>query len=66
MTAAFFLCQHIDFRLELLEALHTLGSRKDLTSFDLVLFDTAEQDTNVVAGNTLIQSLLELFDTSDD
>ena len=66
VTATFFFGQDVDFSFK-------LGVRSDLTwlgqnlaALDVIALDTAEQDTGVVASLTLVEVLLERFDTGND
>ena len=65
MAAAFFLREHVDFRLEVLVGLHRTGLGEHLTALDVVLFDTAEKETDVVAGAAFVEQLAEHFDVGD-
>src|SRR4030095_6002616 len=38
----------------------------DLAALEVVLFNAAEEDADVVAGDALVQRLLELLDAGDD
>ena len=61
MTAAFFLAQHVHFSLEFGVRLDASRSSQNLTALDVLLLDTSHQQTDVVAGDTLIKALLEHF-----
>ena len=65
MTATLFLLQDIDRSLELLEGLDLTRMAEHHTALDLVLINTAEQQTNVVTSLTLIEQLAEHLDAGD-
>ena len=50
MTAALFLGQDVNFRLELRVRRDALGSRQNLAALEVFLFNAAEQHADVVAG----------------
>jgi hypothetical protein len=65
MTTAFFLAQHIDFGLELLVRLDGTDLGDDLATLDVVLLDTTEENTDVVASFCGVEELAEHFDVGD-
>src|SRR5258706_527319 len=65
VTPAFFLGQDVDLAGELLVRGDALGLGEHLAAFDLFLFDAAEEDADVVAGDAFIERLLELLDAGD-
>src|SRR6201999_1775381 len=65
MTAAFFLRQHVDLRLEGRVRRHRTRLRENLTALDAFAFDTAQEATDVVASLALIEQLAEHFHAGD-
>src|SRR5215468_448533 len=61
MSSAFFLRQHVCFRLELRVRRDAAGLRYYLAPLNVLAVDTAQQQTYVVARHALIQQLLEHF-----
>ena len=57
VTAAFFLLQDVDGSLELLVRLNNARVADYHTALDVLLVDTAEEETNVVAGFTFVKNL---------
>ncbi len=66
MTAAFFLGQHVNFRLELGVRRDALGSRQHLAALEIFLFNAAQEHADVFAGLAFVQRLVERFDAGDD
>src|SRR4029077_21158548 len=62
VTGAFLLGQDIDFRFKLLVRRDRAGFGNDLAALDFFLLQTAQQDTDVVAGARFIEKLAEHFD----
>ena len=65
MTTTFFFGQHVDLSLELGVRLDGAWLAKNLATLDVILFNTTEQSADVVTSTTLVEDLLEHFDTSD-
>ena len=63
MTAAFFFGQYVNLTLEFRMRMDRARFGQNLTAFDFVSFNTAEQGTDVVTGFSLIQGLTEHFKT---
>ncbi|OPY60321.1 MAG: hypothetical protein A4E62_03199 [Syntrophorhabdus sp. PtaU1.Bin002] len=61
MAATFVFGQHIHFRLVFRMRRNRTRGRDHHAAFQFVLVDTAQQQTDVVAGNALVQNLLEHF-----
>ena len=61
MAAAFVLGEDVDFSLGLGVGSDRTGLCENLTALDLVLFDTTEEQANVVARLTLVEELAEHF-----
>src|SRR5690606_23032851 len=61
----FFLREDVDFRLELRVRSHRVRLADNHTTADLILFNTAEQETHVVASLAPIQDLAEHLHTRD-
>ena len=66
VTATLVFLQHVDSGFEFLMRSDGTGMCDNLTSLDLFLVDTAEKQTYVVAGLTLIEDLAEHLDTGND
>ena len=62
-TAAFLLGKNVNLAKELGVRLDGAGLCKNLTSLDLVLLDTTEQETYVIAGLSIVHELVEHLDT---
>src|SRR5688572_1665172 len=62
MTSAFFLRQHVRFRLELRVRRDRTGLRNHLSALDVLALYSAQQQTNVVARHAFVQQLLEHLD----
>ena len=65
VTSAFFFRKYVNFALELLVSLDRTRLRDDLSAFDVVFIDAAQQQTNVIARPAFIEQLLEHFDARD-
>ena len=65
MASTLFLCQAVDSSLEFLVWCDCTWFCKYLTSFDLFLLNTAEQDTYVVSSFSLIHCLVEHLDAGN-
>ena len=65
VTAALFLREDVDLRLELLVRLDRAGLGDDHAALDVVLLGAAEQQADVVAGARLVEELAEHFDVGD-
>jgi hypothetical protein len=63
MSTTFLLIQNVHFSLKLLVGLHGTRLSQDLTTQDILTLYTTQQNTNVVTSNTLIQRLLEHFNS---
>lgn len=63
MAAAFFLREHVHFRLELLVRRDGLGRGENLAAFHFVTLGAAQQRADVVAGLALVKQLAEHFHT---
>ena len=59
MPATLFLCQGVDFSLELLVRSDATGFADNLASHHIISLDASQQQPDVVTGLTLIQLLLE-------
>ena len=66
VTAAFFFLQDVGSSGELVVWDDGSWLGKDLTTFDLVMGDTTEKGTNVVAALSELKDLAEHFETGDD
>ena len=66
MAATFVLREDVDFALGLLVGMDALRSAQALTALDAFLFNTTEEETDVVASLTLVEHLAEHLDASDD
>ena len=66
MTAAFVLGQNVNLTGELGVRMDGAGLGQDLTSFDGLLVNAAEQSADVVASFCVIHQLVEHFDVGDD
>src|SRR6266567_154184 len=62
VTSAFLLAQHIDFRLELLMRRNRARLRNDLTALDFLLFQTSQQNADVIARARFIEKFAKHFD----
>src|SRR5262249_26086657 len=65
VTAALLLLQDVDLTLELLVRRDRARLAEDLPALDIVLFDAAEEDADVVAGAALVEELPEHLDAGD-
>ena len=65
VTAPFFLGHNVDFTLEFLVSLDGTWGSQYLTTFDLVVGNTTEQNPNVVPGFTKVKGLVEHFNPSN-
>ena len=66
VTAALFLLQDVDGSLELLMGLDDTRVGDNHTALHLVLVDTTEEQTNIIASFTLIEDFTEHLNTGDD
>ena len=66
MTTTLFLLQNVDRSLEVLVRLDLTRVAEYHTALDLVLVDTTEEQTNVIASFTLFEDLTEHLNTSYD
>src|SRR5882762_3871293 len=66
VTAAFFLRQHVRFRLELRVRRDRARLADYLSALHVFFFRAAQQQPDVVASQSLIQQLLEHFDAGDN
>src|SRR5262249_16949528 len=66
VTAAFFLAQHVNFRLKLLLWRDGAGLRDYLTALDLLLLQAAQQNADVIARARFIEKFAEHFDVGGD
>ncbi len=62
VTAAFFLAQDVDRAFKLGVGGDGTGLGQNHTAFNLGAIDTAQQDTSVIASQTLVQQFVEHFD----
>src|SRR6185437_7165386 len=65
VAAAFVLAQHVNFALELLVRLDRTRLRDHLAALDVVFFNTAQQQSDVVARTAFVEQLLEHLDAGD-
>ena len=65
MAPAFFLREDIDFCIEIGISLYCAGGGEDHATEDVLLFGTAEQDADIVAGFGVIEELAEHLHTGD-
>ena len=63
MTAALFLLQNVNLTVELGVRVNGARLSQNLTALNLVLLDTAEQSTDVVACFSVVEQLAEHLDT---
>jgi hypothetical protein len=66
VTAALFLGQDVDFRLELRVRRDALGLGEHLAALELFLLDTAEEHADVLAGLAFVERLVEGLDAGND
>ena len=66
VTTTLFLLQNVDRSLEVLVRLDLTRVAKYHTALDLVLIDTTEEKTYVIASFTLVENLTEHLNTSND
>src|SRR5207249_5210302 len=66
MAAALLLREHVRLGLELRVRLHAAGLRDDLAALDVRALETAEQQTDVVAGLARVEELTEHLDAGHD
>src|SRR6185312_645949 len=65
VTAALVLAQHVNFALELFVRLDRTRLRDDLAALDVVFFNSAQQQSHVVARTAFVQQFLEHLDAGD-
>src|SRR3989344_5316387 len=61
VPSAFFFAKHIDFRFKFRVRSNRTRLGNDLAAFHVLLFQTAKQNTDVVAGSAFVQQLIEHF-----
>jgi hypothetical protein len=66
VTTTFFLLQNVDLSLEVIVGSYSAGLAENHTTLDFVLVNTTEEETNVIAGFTLIEELAEHLDAGND
>ncbi len=66
MTATLVFLKNVNLSYELLVRMNSTWLSKYLTSLDLLLVDTAEEETYVVTSLSLIEELAEHLDTCND
>src|SRR6266540_15238 len=66
VATAFVLAQDVHFRIKFGVRSHRTWLGDNLAALDVVALNTTEQDTSVIAGLTLVELLLEGFDTGYD
>ena len=66
MTSAFFLLQYINLTLKLCMWVDRTWLAKNLSSFNLISCNTTEKSTDIIACFSIIKSLSEHFDTSNN
>src|SRR5690554_1720517 len=66
VTATFYLGEHVHLGFELGVRIDRAGLAQHLAALDIVLFNTAEQTTDVVASDTFIERLVEHLNAGDD
>ena len=66
MAATFFLLKDVDLTFEFGVWCDATWLADNLTTFDLIAFNTAEKKTSVITSLTFVKSLVEGFDTGND
>src|ERR1019366_2354971 len=65
VASTFFFRQHVDVRFELRVRRDRTGLGQDLAALDFLPFEAADQYAGVIAGDALVERLIEHFDAGD-
>src|SRR5207302_5342613 len=66
VAATLFLRENVDLALELRVRFDRARLAEHLTALDIVLFDSTEQNPDVIAGDAFVEELPEHLDAGDD